>query len=521
MPPDNASDNSSRRLTLTLLLAVCVVVLLPLFAATIPPLHDYPFHLARMDAIAALTGEVNHPTHYQLGSFLLPNVAMDVAALGLTAFLPVLLAGRVFLGIVLLTLLSGTVALHRAIHGRFSIWPLLAGLFMYNWIFLFGFINYLFGVGAMLWGLAVWLAMARAGAVARVAVGTALAVAILFCHLVAFGLFAVVLAGLALTEAFAHWRDTRRVGFSVLLVPAIPIGITFALFMLLSPTAGASGLPFLYAGWYGWKPLVSYRTLLWSIPWLNIVTIGPMAVLIAFAAWRGKFRLATFMVLPIALLFITFLIMPNNLFGGQYADARLPIAMLLIIIATVDLARVAPRPLILCTMLALSSLTVRSVVIAREWHDSASIIAEYNKAFDLLPAGATLYTASVEPFPKLAYEQPAELARWHPPLKHLSSLASIGRDVFVPATWADPLQQPISVRPGDAAAKRLQVDNPFLTPTADSVAEVATRIRALHPGAASHDFLLLLRPGSLKGEPPAGLIPIARGGSFTLFRIDQ
>ncbi len=445
---------------------------------------------------------------------------MDVATLGLTAFLPPLLAGRVFLGIVLLVMLTGTVALHRVIHGRFSPWPLLAGFFVYNWIFLFGFVNYLFGVGVMLWCLALWLAMARAGAALRSAVGTILAIATMFCHLVAFGLFAVILGGLALTEVHARWRATRRVAFGVLLVPAIPVAITLGLFVVLSPTAGAAGQPFLYAPWYGWKPLVAYRTLLWSIPWLNVATIGPLAALIAVAAWRRRLRPAPFMLLPVGLLFVTFLAMPNNLFGGQYADARLPIAILLVVIASVDLIRVTPRTQAVCIVLAVAALLVRSTVIARDWRHSGSLIAEYNKAFEQLPAGATLYTASVEPFPKLPYVGAAELARWQPPLKHLSSLASIGRDVFVPATWADPRQQPISVRPDAADEKTLQGDNPFLTPTADSLADVVRRIRALRPAAVSHDYLLLLRPGSLQGTPPGDLVPIARGGSFTLFRVD-
>src|SRR5271157_6370011 len=115
------------------MLALLLVVRLePLFVTTTPPLHDYPVHLARMDAIAALTGRAAHATHYQLGSFLLPNVAIDAAALGLTTFLPPVLAGRVFLGIVLLMLLGGTVSLHRVLHGRFSPLPLLAAFFLYR-----------------------------------------------------------------------------------------------------------------------------------------------------------------------------------------------------------------------------------------------------------------------------------------------------------------------------------------------------------------------------------------------------
>ncbi len=84
-----------------LLSVASVVILAPLFAVAIPPLHDYPFHLARLDALAALFGNVDHPTHYQLGSFLLPNIAMDAATSALTLFLSPLVAGRVFLGIVL------------------------------------------------------------------------------------------------------------------------------------------------------------------------------------------------------------------------------------------------------------------------------------------------------------------------------------------------------------------------------------------------------------------------------------
>ena len=292
-----------------------------------------------MDAIAALTGEVTHPTHYQLGSFLLPDVAMDVASLGLTAIMPPLLAGRVFLGIVLLLSFSGTVALHRVIHGRLSPWPLLAAFFAYNWIFLFGFINYLFGVGVMLWSLAAWLALARVGVAYRVAAGTALAVITLFCHLVAFGLFAVVLGGLALSETIMAWWATLVVlALGALLLPAVPVGVALALFVALSPTAGQAHQPFAYAGWFGWKPLVASPTLLWSIPWLNVATIGPMVAMIGLAVWCRRLRLAKVMILPLALLCVTFMAMPNELFGGQgNADARLPIAILLVGISAVEL----------------------------------------------------------------------------------------------------------------------------------------------------------------------------------------
>ena len=193
----------------------------------------------------------------------------------------------------------------------------------------------------------------------------------------------------------------------------------------------------------------------------------------------------------------------------------------MIVLASVDIAWSPTRTFTAVAALAIVLLIVRGAAIAKQWLDEAPLIAEYEAAFNLLPAGATLYVASVEPFPKLAYDSPVEFARWLPPLKHLVSLASIGRDVFVPSTWADPLQQPISVEPGGVQAKKLQGDNPFLTPTAEILAEDADKVRAIRaPGTRSNDFMLLLRPELLKGAPAPGLNPIAHGGSFTLFRIE-
>jgi hypothetical protein len=227
------------------------------------------------------------------------------------------------------------------------------------------------------------------------------------------------------------------------------------------------------------------------------------------------------MIPAIALLLVTFVVMPYGLFGSLYADARLPIAILFVMIASVDLRRLPSRTLAVGISLALVLLVAREAAIAREWHAEAPVIEAYRKAFDVLPAGCTLYAAAAEPFPKLAYASAEELARWHPPLKHLASLASLGHDVFVPSTWADPFKQPIAVLPQHLAAKQLQGDNPFHTPTADELADVVARIRALRgAGAIAPEFLLLLRPDALAGTPPPGLVAVAHGGTFTIFRIE-
>ena len=215
-------DGLPVRVAVVLWLVVMGLVLLPLLAVVVPPLHDYPFHLARADAIATLLGQVGHGTFYRLGSFALANEAMDVVTAGLTAMLAPVQAGRVFLGLVQVLLLGGTAALHFALHRRLSVWPLVAGFFLYNGIFLYGFTNYLFGVAVMLWAVAVWVGLARCGWAVRLGFGTVAAVVLVFCHLTAFGLFAVMLAGLALRDAMGR----RQGGFwAQLLLPGVPVVI--------------------------------------------------------------------------------------------------------------------------------------------------------------------------------------------------------------------------------------------------------------------------------------------------------
>ena len=509
------------RIARALWLPVAGLVLLPLLVVTVPPLHDYPFHLARAEAIAALLGQVQHGTAYRLGSFALPNVAMDVVTMTLTSMLSPLQAGRVFLGLVQLLLLSGTAALHYALHRRLSPWPLVAGFFLYNWIFLYGFTNYLFGVGAVLWAVAAWVAMANAGWGRRLAVGIVAAAVLLFCHLVAFGLFSVVVGGLALHDALTQ----RRSGMAArLFLPAVPVVVGLGVFVALSPTVDELRQPIAYHEWWGWKPLMAWRSLLGGQPELDAVTLGPVVLLALLLVVLRRVTLAPAMLAPLLLLGVTFAVMPYSLFGSLYGDARLPVAVLLVAIASTDLHRIAPRSLLAGAAVLGVLLAGRSAATAQSWMATEEVFARHRAAFATLPDGSLLWAATAGPYPTLAYKDAAELALWHPPLKHVASLAGVGRDIFVPATWADPYKQPIAVLPQYRAIKLLQGDNPFKAPTTEALSGVLASIRQLRvaAGAANTapEYLLLSYPARLHGALPPGTTPIAAGPDFLLLRLE-
>ena len=88
--------------------------------------------------------------------------------------MPLELAGKLFLVLTFALIAGGTLWLNRVATGRWRLWPLLAFLLLYDRILLWGFLNYLFGLGLAICGLALWLALedkpalvARAGFVSR------------------------------------------------------------------------------------------------------------------------------------------------------------------------------------------------------------------------------------------------------------------------------------------------------------------------------------------------------------------
>ena len=174
-----------------------------------PPLLDYPNHLARFVLLAAgpddpVLGPIFTP-HWAI----IPNLAADVIGPPLLRLLPVHVAGRCLLGGILLLNLAGVLALHRALFGRRSFWPLASGLVAYNSGFLLGFLNWQIGSGLAMLFAAAWLTWRERRPVATIAAAAAASVMLFFCHLMGL-VFFLVLIGSA--EAHAMWRGRGRAG---------------------------------------------------------------------------------------------------------------------------------------------------------------------------------------------------------------------------------------------------------------------------------------------------------------------
>ena len=405
------------------------VVSIPLFSTALPPLVDYPNHLARLGLIA---GDGNE--FYAVRWAPLPDLAADLVVPLLARVMPLELAGKMFLVLGFALLASGTLWLNRIVSARWRWWPMLAFALLYNRSFLWGFINYLFGLGVALCGIALWLALDERRWL-RVPVSAAVALACFFCHFAAFGVYALAIAGVELPPVLSLLRGWRyraaaeRAAFAAVqfIAPAI-------VFLHFAPRA--SGGPISFAFWRKFDLLFSVVDN-YSRPF-DVACFVLFLGLIAVLAWRRHLAIAPRLGIALAVLGAAYVLLPNQVFSGSGADHRVPVALFLLLIGATWPSPPLPRRAALAVGLAAAAIFVaRMGAIEAVWLKSDAVYAADIAALDSLPQGAKLAVAV----------PPREIGAGSIPQLHVATLAAARRAVFVPTVFANATQQPLALRP--------------------------------------------------------------------------
>src|SRR5437899_1173570 len=121
---------------------------------------DYPNHLARMHLIVS-AGTADANPFYELHWWPLTNRAMDLIVPMIAPAVGVELGSRLFLLAAQLLIVTGAAALEVAVKGRHQYSGIAALLAIYSTPFAWGFLNFEFGLGLALWGIAAWLVIKR------------------------------------------------------------------------------------------------------------------------------------------------------------------------------------------------------------------------------------------------------------------------------------------------------------------------------------------------------------------------
>lgn len=420
------------------LAALCAVLLAPLFVVDVPPIGDYPNHLARLFVLASLPHDAVLARFYAAQWTVIPNLALDLVAPSLMQVLPVHVVGRLSIAAAVLLPVLGTVAYNSSPAGRW--WALGVGLIAYNSCLLYGFLNFAISVGIALLLAAVWLRGRERRPVVTVAVAMAGAPVLFACHLMGLAFFGFLIGG---AELFAlrneGWLGAVRRGGVLLLVFTAPI-VLYAVSTLQQLGGDAEFLP------VGEK-LLQLATTFVNYNWTLDMATALVAIVIPALALCRWGRVPGPAAITMGLLLVVFLAAPFAWKGTYGLDTRFAIMLGFMLFAGFIPAGWPRGVRIFVATIMLGLFVARMALLTTAWAAHRTDLSDVRAVLAPVRPGQAVFVAEAG-----LREAPAYWAAnpgWRllsngvRTDEHLGALALIEHRAWWPFEFDNPSQQPI------------------------------------------------------------------------------
>ena len=419
---DRIFADESAKFNLVLFAILFTILAIPVLMVKIPAMGDYINHLARMHIIASIDSDPLLAKYYEIRWALIPNTGMDLVVPFLSRFFDIYVAGKIFILIILALIASGVFAINYAIYKQFSLAPFVALLFIYNTVLLFGFMNYLFGLGLALWAFAIWINFRESHPFLKIFIAFFSVLILFVCHLYAVSLFIFAIGCFELWWLRQKGIYTTRRFILFALILAVPSILVISLLMNSPMLKGIS--------YFKWAPLINkFNAIEWLIGLYNYYQdrmIGAaIAALSIYALGKGILKIHPVGWLIMIFGVILYVVMPTRLFGSSEADTRLPIAILFMVIGFTHwkLPNAYSRVIFLGAVLVI--ILIRVTQVGTAWTMYDQVYAEIRKGFTTIKPGNTLITAVAKRHPSWPYAKAY-------PLNYTDCLATIDRSIFTP-----------------------------------------------------------------------------------------
>jgi hypothetical protein len=507
----------------------------PFLVADIPPLTDYPNHLARYWLIAGGMREPALAGFYRIDWFnAVTNVGVDRMVALLAPLFSGFALGHVAAAAAAILPPLGILALNHALTGRITAWQALFPIAAWSTTFLMGFLNFQIGLGlALLFAAVDPLArprIPRAAMVLRIPFGIVLAAD----HLFGLLFYAVLLAGLGMGArliSVAEWRtDLLRLRKAALAAAwcLIPLAIT-ATHRALPGSEGSSGVD--RSIQYNVMP-GKLATLFSVLASYNVFQEMVLALaLLALFVWlhRGRFLTAHGgLALAFAGLVVLAIIAPSRAAGASWVDRRFPIMALFCGLAALQLREdVSRRSAMAFGVASLMLASLQAAWVSWNWRAMERDMAAARQVLADVPAGAAILPVQHDPTLALKWHAPAGRYMFgvgDATFRHYDALAVPLRHAFVPNLFAARGLQPLKVL---GAWDRIVEHN------GGDLASVSALTRPPLPEEASYipgwrnrfDYVLVLNADmpdqSGPFRPPPELTLVAATRFAQLWRVDR
>jgi len=505
---DLRADGFGGRQIAAFFVAFTVLISIPIWTHPLPPLSDYVNHLARMHVIASLPNDSQLAGFYEVHWQVIPNLIMDLIVPLLARIMNIYVAGQVYTVAMFALIVSGTLALNRALIGRWSAFPLLAIPLLYNYVFLVGLMNYLFGIGVALWALAGWIAIRERAWPSRFALSAACAVVLFVCHLSALGVYGV---GVLSFELWRLWEQ-RREPWLRRVADFVASGLPF---LVAAPLLYASPTMQLGTG-VSWDWGKADGLMYVFSNYSEIAAFVLIAVMLASIAWAVQRRMLRFHPLVYVLLAIggaVYLALPRIMLDTYMIDQRVPIGVAFMLFACGDL--VLHRRLVRHGFLVLVTVLIagRLIEIDRNWALLSQSGSEFRASVHSIAPGSKVFVAYAD---EALGEDVHDLG-----LVHAACIAMIERSALVTTAFTVAGKQVMHVRP----EYRDYVDTQDGTPP--SMAQLIGAAEDPRPDTpkfwsnwTKFDYLYVLFTEEETPNPDAARLElVAAGERFQLYRI--
>lgn len=503
--------------------AIFLVSLIPILSTPILPLIDFYNHMARYFVLSRLDQSAFLAANYTANWSLLPNIGMDVIGTALFYVLPPSVAPHAVAVAIAATLYFGVLSFNARLGGKPSILvALLLAPLLYSFIFIWGFANFLFGLGLTFWAASWWLAMRQRPAIA-IPVACVLAVLIFLAHGLTFALYGLLLGaielGFMLTSGDFSVR--RIVGTTAALaVQAVAPVILFAKATTSKAEGGFTNAEesinqLMSAGTLTDRlhDLLIYR--LQTIVrvsegpafWFDLATFVVVCAAVGWLLVRKRIKVPRIIWPALAIAVLLIVATPPTVFGVGYVGDRMPLFGALVFLGALQVDWKRTPADLACLGVLVALVVVRLVAIGVEWRSYDAHFREFEAAASSIPPHQVVKGLEVALDRRLSETPRCEM---------YGPLLVLRHDQATPL-FANATQQPIKL-----AGQLKQAVDAAPKPTGRDAAEAPAFVsEVIERGQAKGGFDYILICGTAKPARalPAGASVVAQSTNFTVVKL--
>jgi hypothetical protein len=435
----HSSETSDTVLWLALVAALCIVLLVPIWFASYPPLLDWPNHLARMYILAKYDSVSQFQEAYELRLDILPNLGGDILGMWLLRWVPYYWAAKVILSLIIIVFAVGCVVLYKGLHGKLGLTTVLALFFVYNFLLLYGFVNYMLGVGLFLLTYGYWLQSLRKWTPIRTIIVISLGLSCYFTHLSALVFLTLAILIHAAVQAVRNRQDFGLLIRQSLLPLTAPLLLVAIHYWRYGGKDGSVNLR--WEGFFSKMKGIAYLFATYNFAIDFIFASLLVGILLAYIRYcRVRYSVAGIAVATA--LFAAFLLLPTAGYVGLWGiDRRFTVPAAIVFLLSIDGARNTRS----CQLLAVVTLLLIGGRVAWIW------LGNWTSIYPKIEEQVHLFEKTFRPgdrvYPVTLLET-QDKQKWvsHMPFRHVVCYSVIVCHAFTPSLFAYPGQQPLRFR---------------------------------------------------------------------------